>query len=110
MIVKILLLSLLVALSAFGVLGDYFLKKAGQHAIEWKYIALAALIFGSTAVGWFLVYRKFELSSAGVIYGVTTALLLVVIGIVFFNENVNSYEKIGIVLAIASLFLLGRFA
>ena len=110
MIGKILLLSLLVLLSGFGVLGDYFLKKAGQHGIEWKYVALAAFIFGSTAMGWFLVYRRFELSSAGVIYGVTTALLLVAIGVLFFKEDVNGYEKIGIAFAIASLIILGRFA
>lgn len=110
MVVKILLLSLLVVLSGFGVLGDYFLKKGGQNGVEWKYIALAALIFGSTAMGWFLVYRKFEMSSAGVIYGVTTALLLVIIGVVFFKEDVNGYEKIGILFAIISLLILGRFA
>lgn len=110
MISKILLLALLVLLSGFGVLGDYFLKKGGQNGIEWKYVALAALIFGSTAMGWFLVYRRFELSSAGVIYGVTTALLLVIMGVVFFKENVNGYEKLGIAFALLSLLLLGRFA
>ncbi len=110
MLGKVLLLLLLVGLSTVGVVGDYFLKKGGQNAIEWKYIALAALIFGSTAFGWFLVYRKFELSSAGVIYGVTTSLLLVLMGVIFFHENVNGYEKIGIAFAITSLLLLARFA
>ena len=46
----------------------------------------------------------------GVLYSVSMVLLLTAIGVVLFRESLNYFEAIGIVLAVASLVLLMRFA
>jgi drug/metabolite transporter (DMT)-like permease len=54
--------------------------------------------------------KHIKLSSLGVIYSLTTVLLLVAIGVFYFHEKLNIYEIIGIVAAIVSVILLSRFA
>jgi small multidrug resistance pump len=45
-----------------------------------------------------------------VVYSVSMVVLLTAIGVVCFREALNAYEIIGLVMAIASLILLVRFA
>ena len=51
-----------------------------------------------------------KLATISALYSVSIILLLTAIGFVFFKEALNSYEIAGLVLAIASLVLLARFA
>ena len=103
---------IVIFLSAIGVIGDYFIKLAGhgQKFIEMKWFIIGFLIYSSTAFGWFYVMKHIKLSSLGVIYALTSVLLLVAVGVFFFHEKLNVYEIIGIIAAIASVILLSRFA
>lgn len=102
---------LIVLLSAIGVLGDVFLKIAGQgqKSIDIKWFALGLITYASTAFGWFYVIKHVKLSSVGILYALSTAFILVGVGVIYFKDSLNTYEIIGIVLAIIALFLLNRF-
>jgi small multidrug resistance pump len=100
------------AFSAVGVVGDYFLKLASAREQPlrsgWFYIGF--VLYASTAFGWVFVMRHLKLATIGVLYSVSMVLLLTAVGIVFFRESLNYAEIVGIVLAVASLVLLMRFA
>lgn len=101
-----------IGFSIVGVVGDYFLKLAsGADAplrSRWFYIGFA--VYASTAFGWVYVMRHLKLATIGVVYCVSMIVLLTAIGVLFFDEKLNYYEIAGIILAIASLILLVRFA
>ncbi len=101
-----------IAFSLVGVLGDYFLKLASAREqplrTGWFYIGFA--LYASTAFGWVYVMRYLKLGTISVLYSVSMVLLLTAVGVVVFRESLNSFEVAGIVLALASLVLLMRFA
>jgi len=101
-----------IAFSVVGVLGDYFLKLASAYEqplrTGWFYIGFA--LYASTAFGWVFVMRHLKLATISVLYSVSMVLLLTAIGVVLFRESLNYGELVGIVLAVASLVLLMRFA
>ena len=100
------------AFSVIGVVGDYFLKLASTReqplGTGWFYLGFA--LYASTAFGWVFVMRHMKLATIGVLYSVSMILLLTAIGVVVFRESLNHFEMAGIVLAVASLVLLTRFA
>jgi small multidrug resistance pump len=101
-----------VAFSFVGVLGDYLLKLASARKNPlhsgWFYVGFA--VYASTAFGWVFVMRHLKLATIGVVYSVSMILLLTGIGCVAFREPLNAYEIAGLVMAVASLILLMRFA
>jgi len=101
-----------IAFSVVGVVGDYFLKIASARAqplrTGWFYLGFA--LYASTAFGWVFVMRHLKLATISVLYSISMVLLLTAIGVVLFRESLNYFEAIGIVLAVASLVLLTRFA
>jgi len=101
-----------IAFSLVGVLGDYFLKLASEHEYSlktiWFYVGF--VVYASTAFGWVFVMKHLKLATIGVVYSVSMVLLLTAVGVVFFRESLNYYEIVGLVMAIASLMLLIRFA
>ena len=101
-----------VAFSVVGVLGDYFLKLASSREQPlrsgWFYLGFA--LYASTAFGWVFVMRHLKLATISVLYSVSMVLLLTAIGVVVFRESLSRYEVAGIVMAVASLVLLMRFA
>jgi drug/metabolite transporter (DMT)-like permease len=101
-----------IAFSLVGVLGDYFLKLASARALPLRagvfYLGFA--LYASTAFGWVFVMRHLKLATISVLYSVSMVLLLTAVGAVVFKESLNAYELAGIVLALASLVLLMRFA
>src|SRR5262245_2515886 len=101
-----------VAFSIIGVLGDYFLKLASERqqplGTRWLYLGFA--LYASTAFGWVFVMKHLKLATISVLYSVSMILLLTALGVVIFRESLNYLEVAGIVLAIAALVLLVRFA
>jgi small multidrug resistance pump len=101
-----------IAFSLIGVVGDYFLKLAsGRESplrTAWFYLGFA--LYASTAFGWVFVMRHLKLATIGVLYSVSMVLLLTAVGVVQFGESLNLSELAGIILALASLVLLMRFA
>jgi drug/metabolite transporter (DMT)-like permease len=108
------LVPLLVTLgfSVVGVAGDYLLKLASSERNPlrsgWFYLGFA--VYASTAFGWVYVMRHLKLATIGVVYSVSMILLLTAIGSLAFKESLSASEAAGIVMAVASLFLLMRFA
>jgi small multidrug resistance pump len=100
------------AFSVVGVLGDYFLKLAsreeGSLRSPWFYVGFA--LYAATAFGWVFVMKHLKLGTISVLYSVSMVLLLTAVGVVFFREALNYYEVAGLVMAIAALVLLVRFA
>ena len=101
-----------VVFSAVGVLGDYFLKLASLRDNPFKawafYVGFA--IYASTALGWLFVMRHLKLATISVVYSISMILLLTALGVVIFRESLNYSEIAGLILAVASLILLVRFA
>ena len=98
-------------MSGVGIVGDYFLKRASaeEHPLATNTFLVGLVLYGSTAFVWVFVMRHLKLATIGVIYSVCMILLLTGMGVFFFEESLNRYEAIGIVLAISSILLLGRF-
>ncbi len=94
------------------VLADIFIKRASlQNSFSgWYLLILGAVIYGSTAFGWFFVMRKVKLSTLGVLYAITCVVALTLISVFYFKEKISFLEIVGIILAITSLAILSRFA
>jgi multidrug transporter EmrE-like cation transporter len=102
---------LIVALSVMGAGADICIKLAGQGSkpMEPGWFWLGFVLYMLTVPGWFLVMRQTALSSVGVVYAVSTVLLLVGADLVFFREKLASTEMIAVTLAVISIVLLRRF-
>jgi drug/metabolite transporter (DMT)-like permease len=101
-----------VAFSAIGVLGDYFLKLSSvrDQPLRTRWFYVGFVVYASTAFGWVFVMRYLKLATISVVYSISMVLLLTAVGVLLFGESLNYYELAGIVLAVASLVLLMRFA
>ena len=101
-----------IGFSAVGVLGDYLLKLASSRSAPlrsgWFYLGFA--VYASTAFGWVYVMRHLKLATIGVVYSVSMILLLTAVGSIVFRESLKPAEVVGLILAVASLILLMRFA
>ena len=60
---------LTVGFSAFGVLGDYFLKRASlqEYPVQTGSFALGFTVYASTAFGWLFVMRYMKVGTIGVV-------------------------------------------
>jgi len=101
-----------IAFSAFGVLGDYFLKLASgtEHPLRSPWFVVGFAVYASTAFGWLFVMRHLKLGTISVVYSISMVLMLTAIGVVFFDETLHAAEVAGLVMAVAALILLMRFA
>jgi len=101
-----------IGFSLVGVLGDYFLKlaSAAEDSLRSAWFYVGFTLYASTAFGWVFVMKHLKLATISVLYSVSMVLLLTAVGVVFFQEKLNYYETTGLVLAVASLILLVRFA
>ena len=100
------------AFSGVGVLGDYFLKLASREEqslkTPWFYLGFA--LYAATAFGWVFVMKHLKLATISGLYSVSMVVLLTAVGVGVFRESMNYYEIAGLVMAIAALILLVRFA
>lgn len=102
---------LIIVLAALTVFADYFLKISSLESrpFNTKSFMIGAILYGLSAFGWVVMFKHTKLSTIGVIYSLTTVLMLAALGVFVFNESINRYEVTGIVFAIASIVLLSRF-
>ncbi len=103
---------LAVALSLLGVGADTLLKLASAQAKPFwnRWFLLGLVCTGAFAMVWVLLMQTMKLATAGVFYAVTSALLLVCVGIFMFGEKLTGAESTGIVMALFAVVLLGRLA
>jgi len=99
------------AMSAVGIVGDYFLKRASGEAspLATPTFLVGLALYSSTAFAWVFVMRYLKLATIGAVYSVCMILMLTSMGFIFFDERLNHYEVVGIAFAIASIILLSRF-
>ena len=101
-----------VGLSVVSVAGDYLLKRSSTQsspfASRWFFAGFA--LYSSTALGWVYVMRHMKFAMIGIVYAVSTLLLLTFVGVFFLSEPLHWPEMLGIGLALASIALLVRFA
>ncbi len=99
------------AMSAIGIVGDYFLKRASGEAgpLATPAFLVGLALYSSTAFAWVFVMRYLKLATIGAIYSVCMILMLTAMGFLIFDETLNRYEVVGIALALASIVLLSRF-
>lgn len=102
---------IIILLASIGVLGDYFIKLSGSTPkhINYPHFLIGMFIYALTAFGWFYAMRHMKLSALGVFYSLTTVILLTFVGVIFFKENLNIYEIIGIIFGIVSIIILVKF-
>lgn len=101
-----------VGMAAVGALADTLLKKASleTHYIINRWFLAGAVIHGMTAFGWVWVMRNLKLAVLGVVYSLSTVVLLTLVGALFFHETLTAREWLGLGLAVLSMLLLSRFA
>ena len=73
-------------------------------------IAIGFALYSSTAFGWVFVMKHLKLSTIGVFYSVAMIVLLTVVGTLLFDERLRMQEVAGILMGVAALVLLARFA
>jgi drug/metabolite transporter (DMT)-like permease len=101
-----------IGFSLVGVLGDYFLKRASESesSLSSPFFAIGFVVYASTAFGWVFVMKHLKLATVGVVYSVSMIVFLTAIGVLVFGESLSAREAAGVLLALASLYLLMRFA
>jgi drug/metabolite transporter (DMT)-like permease len=103
-------LALALLLSLLGITADTLLKAASQQPQPFLnlWFALGALATIAFAIGWVFLMQLMKLGTAGVLYAVTSSLLLVAIGYLVFGERLSTSEVTGVAMAVGSFVLLGR--
>ncbi len=88
--------------------GDYLIKLASsQHGgMLSATFLLGALLYGSTAIGWFLLMRQHSLAMIGVMFSAMSLILLAAMGTLIFKEPFGGREVLGLTLAIASVVVM----
>lgn len=101
---------LVVAMSVMGVLGDFFVKLAGHGPsyVDYRWLAAGAGVYALSTLGWFFAMKSVKLSILGVVYALTTALLLAALGVFYFDERLHAQEVLGVSLAVVAILLLHR--
>ncbi len=97
--------------ASLTMVGDYFLKMASlQPKLINKWFWAGCLAFALTSLGWAWTMRYMKLATLGVAYSITTVVFSAALGFAVFNESLSKLEVLGLVMALASIILLARFA
>lgn len=101
---------LIFLLTIFTAIGDSFLKRAGQlKQTNFIFLLIGLIVYAITGIVWFWLYKHIKFSDVGVVYGICTTLVFVIVGVFYFHESLKLIEYIGIGLAITSMIILSRF-
>lgn len=100
-----------IGICIFSATADYFLKRASDQPspLVTGWFALGFGMYACTAFGWVFVMRRLQFATLGVVYASTMVILMAGIGVFILHETLRWQEVLGIVLAVASIFLLARF-
>lgn len=100
----------LIFLSVICSLGDSLFKKSSQLIspyTSWSFF-FGSAIYAACGFSWVVILRSYKLSTAGVLFSVLWSILLTVLGLLFFREQINTKEAIGILLGISAIYLIGK--
>lgn len=89
------------------IVGDVFFKKwtiGGKPLLMW----VGFVIYAAGALFWAFSLKYEMLSKAISIFTILNLVIVALIGIIFFKENISALSKFGIVLGIISIVLIER--
>lgn len=102
-------LLIILGFSALTVLADVLIKKAAdQNQILSPYFVGGALIYGLSAIGWFYAFRALNMATVGGVYALATVILIALVGIVMFKEQLQPVEYAVLSVAVLSILALWR--
>ena len=103
--IKVIFLVLILLATAFEVAGDIFFKK---WTIGGKNVLLIAgfLIYTIGTVFWAISLKYDYLSKAITVLAVLNLIIVVLVGVLYFNESLSLINKIGIGLGILGVVLI----
>lgn len=109
---RLVVLTMVVALSLICVLADYYLKRAADsaHLIINRYFVTGTALYAASAFGWVFVLRHAKLATIGAVYSVILVVGLALLGVLVFRESLTPTEYLGMGFAVVALVLLSRFA
>ena len=99
------MLSLIIIASIIAILPLYFIKKYIQTNKK-IYIFISILLYCIMTFLYIKIFRKGELSSYYVILQILQILIVVVAGLLLFNEKINIKKIMGIIFGIISINFL----
>jgi multidrug transporter EmrE-like cation transporter len=101
-------LPILVAVAAATLIGDYFIKTAAlsQAGIHNPRLAIGAVIYGLTAIGWFFLMRSHSLAMVAIIFTAMTTVVLAGMGYYLFDEGFRARDGIGLALSVLALTVM----
>ena len=100
-----------IAMVIMALFADYLLKIAGSKtSILNRYFIGGMIVYSLTAFVWYFVLRNIKFSLANLFYSLFTVLISVGIGAMVFRERLGSIEILAVLMALASIVLLFRFA
>ncbi|MEM0988043.1 MAG: transporter [Pseudomonadota bacterium] len=95
--------------SALTVLADVLIKKASDQNQLWSpYFIAGALIYGTSAFGWFYALRVLNLATLGGIYSLATVVMIALAGVLIFKEKLQVVEIAVLAMALLSIVMLWR--
>lgn len=103
-------LTILIAITLLTLLADYFIKVASgtRGGLVTPRFLFGAILYGSSAIGWFLLMKSHSLAAIGVMYSAATIMLLTGLGYFVFKEQLGLREIAGVALALASVALMSN--
>jgi spermidine export protein MdtJ len=104
-IARLIFFSLIALAVAFEVAGDIFFKKwslEGRNIL----LALGLFVYFIGTVFWAVSLKYEYLSKAISVFMVLNILIVVLVGVIYFKENLSLVNKIGIGLAVLSIILI----
>jgi drug/metabolite transporter (DMT)-like permease len=92
-------------------LADYFIKCASlQDGFKgWQSLLAGGVIYGASAIGWFIMMRSFKLFSLSIFHSLATILFTILLSLFVFKEKMTFTEGIGVLLGCVSIALLLNF-
>jgi drug/metabolite transporter (DMT)-like permease len=98
---------LVLLLTAQGVAGDVLLKRAVSTVGDTRVflIALAALVYGLAAPGWYFIMRTVDLGVVGTWISSLTIIALALVGWLVFGETLSPRLALGVAFAFAAVAL-----
>lgn len=102
--------SILIAITAATVLGDYFVKlaTAESYGLGSSRFIVGALLYALPSIGWFFLMKNHSLAMIGVLYSASTIVLLAALGVFVFREHFGFRDFCGITLALASVGVMTK--
>ena len=101
---------ILLVITGATLLGDYAIKVSGQRPaglLSFEF-ATGMVLYCLPAIGWFFLMKTHTLAVIGVLYSISTIMLLVVLGVFVFKEPFGMRDAIGVGLAVLAVVVMNH--